>query len=66
MNKLIDAHKAKIELLVGNEKELFSERVAICVESGVNELEAEIIALREVEGARRRYFENEINKGGKS
>jgi hypothetical protein len=63
MNKLLEAHKVKVGALVGNEKERFNERVAICLESNVNELQAEIIALREVEDARRRYFENE-SRGG--
>ena len=43
----------KIQSLIGDEKEWFEERMAICLESGVDELQAEIIALREI-GAQRK------------
>lgn len=48
----LEIHKAKVAALTGDDKELFEERVSICLESNVNQIQAEIIAMREVENAR--------------
>jgi hypothetical protein len=48
MSRLMDEHKRNVASLTTDEQATFDERMAICLESGGNELRAEIAAMRQI------------------
>ena len=48
MSHLLDEHKRNVATLTADEQVTFDERVSICLESNVNELMAEIAAMRQI------------------
>ena len=48
MSHLLDEHRRNVATLTADEQTTFDERMAICLESGGNELKAEIAAMRQI------------------
>jgi hypothetical protein len=48
MSRLMEEHKRNVASLTADEQITFDERMAICLESGGNELKAEIAAMRQI------------------